>query len=488
MSVVYAGGEERYPWEVEAKKHPVKRGGVPQPLPYEVQRQKAQSVPVTALTAKRGEVVGQTAPRELQRTFLFIPPEPQKTVYQPEKYTVPPAQQPQPTQAQESLSMSERDWRKLMESEEYYLNPEKSPQIDPLTRHGIAVYLKTAEAGIGVVAGAESLVYGFGRLLGFQTPTPPPTFLGGVLGTTISPATGGFTTTPIAATTSRGFGYTMGTILFDVGTAWLIGKGLEKTPIGKALTKIETKVEAPFIKGLAKTDIGKWILKKTGRLEYVGASNVSSWGKSTYFGKGSTKTPMSVTLEKASLSKGGLLQQVLVPQEIMVPKTIPYLTPATPTLIIPIVFPSTPTITKTQPQKIELPTIGQKTKTVLKLEPKTVTRKKTLEITIPRLFSETSQKQEEMAFTVPAFIQESKVKQKQLLRMKQVTLQKQRTERKYDYRLDFNLPKIKVKTPRVGKWFKRTHAIPTPKEVMKAFSGSPRKKKGGRKKRFTFTL
>ncbi len=102
----------------------------------------------------------------------------------------------------------------------------------------------------GAVASVESLIYGLGRLVGFDTPRIPPTVSGGLISSLVtSVKKGEITASPeLEALPSYGAAYAAGTILGDVGTSIIMGEALRfaTKPLVKPMQKLFSPVKSLF--------------------------------------------------------------------------------------------------------------------------------------------------------------------------------------------------------------------------------------------------
>jgi len=229
-------------------------------------------------------------------------------------------------------------------------------------------------------------------------------------------------------------------------------------------------------------------------------SGVKSWAASTQIITGRVHTPFWVTLERAQLRKGGILQPILQPELQIKPSfaKIPFipgvvapLKRAWPSLLPALRFPSTQ-LELTRPRS---------------LAQTSVSRPKRLASTLlqrqPTLGFE-QEKYEIVPFTVPRVEQREKTIQKasQILEEKQilksVTLPRtvQRTSPTVpQYIPRFVGPSVPSLMPRTrrgksreadglfGKWFLREHPIPTPEHISRSFFGGRKSRTRKRKRK-----
>lgn len=120
----------------------------------------------------------------------------------------------------------------------------------------------------GLVASAESLVYGVtklgGTLVGVDVPTPriPPTLAGGLV-------TSAITRQPsrqLQEAQELGFGYALGTAVGDVLLAYGISKGVQAIDvrIGSPLARTETWIARKLTKPLVGTRLDQWLYGRSG--------------------------------------------------------------------------------------------------------------------------------------------------------------------------------------------------------------------------------
>lgn len=181
------------------------------------------------------------------------------------------------------------------------------------------------KAPAGLVAAIERPVYTVGRLLGYETPHPPPTFTGGLIGKGIE-AGFGISSTELEKTMAYGTEYAAGTVAGDIFISWVIGKGIEKSPLGPPLAKLEMGIMSKIREPIIGTRLDKFLLKHSkywATLQEYKAGTVvfgatpKKWSPFRYRGK--TITPMSVTLKKAISDTSG---SVLLPQLFTTPKIL----------------------------------------------------------------------------------------------------------------------------------------------------------------------
>jgi len=122
-----------------------------------------------------------------------------------------------------------------------------------------------AEAGAGVIASGESLVYGVGGLLGLQTPAPPPTLTASLLRSGVKglgEATGQWKTSWEYDVgdifMEQGAPYALGTLLGDVLMFWA-GTKVEKAVTTRVIPKVK-QVVSPVTQKVSQA----WRLSKTG--------------------------------------------------------------------------------------------------------------------------------------------------------------------------------------------------------------------------------
>jgi len=166
----------------------------------------------------------------------------------------------------------------------------------------------------GFIAAFEQPIYTVGRMAGFETPRLPPGLVSGY--SLKHPA------------------YGVGVFTGQATQAYLIGKGIEKSPLGPPLAKAEMKVMSKIRGPIIGTKLDKFLLKhskywatlqefKAGKVVF--GAKPPKWTPRVYHGK--PTTPMSVTLKKAISDTSG---SVLLPKLFTAPKRL--FTPAETTL------------------------------------------------------------------------------------------------------------------------------------------------------------
>jgi len=120
--------------------------------------------------------------------------------------------------------------------------------------------------------------------------------------------------------------YGIGAFTGQAAQAYLIGKAIQKSPLGPPLAKAEMWTMSKIREPIIGTRIDKWLLQHSGywaALQEYRAGNVvfgakpPKWKPSVYHGK--PQTPMSVTLKKAIADKSG---SVLLPKLFTTPKRL----------------------------------------------------------------------------------------------------------------------------------------------------------------------
>lgn len=200
---------------------------------------------------------------------------------------------------------------------------EYAPKLLAVSEKVTARPLQPVKLIAGLVAPAESLVYGGERLISTYithhepiTPRPPPTVTGGVIGTIFDAPS------ELQKAEEYGTSYMAGSLLGDLILGYAISKGIEKTPLGKPLMKFEEKIIGKFpekIKKLFyKTELevrrrySPMMEPRYGRrADFMLKSDLADFIQKTGVKTGVVHTPYAATLEKSVVVQSGSSQLIM---------------------------------------------------------------------------------------------------------------------------------------------------------------------------------
>jgi len=141
----------------------------------------------------------------------------------------------------------------IMETPEYF--PEALRPLEKGLRATVVPF------GAAVIGDVESFVYGIGGLLGFSTPSLPPTLSGGLVRSGIESATGGQLkqSEELSQTIAKGPAYLLGSAVGEYVLGMALGKALSPVTsrVGKAIQPVTSKLDEAII-GPIKDVMPKW--------------------------------------------------------------------------------------------------------------------------------------------------------------------------------------------------------------------------------------
>lgn len=240
----------------------------------------------------------------------------------------------------------------------------------------------------GVIASFESPIYTVGRLLGFKTPRPPPTFTGGLIGSMIQTGMAGGllkvgwqSTEELKQVEQYGSEYTVGSIIGDIWFSYLLtktaqvaSKGVSKTvPVATRIIKKAGSITTEkIVKPTAKVVLGEetYLYYKSVAYPTFRHITIPYYKTAVTSALQELSRPSSILAKKIvgeevySLVKTVWIPNITQPQKVLSP-TISYWIGYLPKITVPSVSKPLPvSMLKTvwlpnitQPQKVLAPTI-----------------------------------------------------------------------------------------------------------------------------------
>jgi len=386
-----------------------------------------------------------------------------------------------------------------------------SPRVKALMRHPFEEkWARPQEVLAGIIAYPEALTYTVGRLAGFKTPSIPSGF----------------------EVWRERPGYTYGYVLGMVGTSFLIGEALAKTPVGRALGKFETKVMEKVTKPVVGTRLDKWLYAHSQywrslrpiQPQVVGAAGTPlvrqgrffypSWGmreaaemswmlettpraSALSLGRPIFEAHMRVyrhlIFREGALSIGFVSKELGFVKSEAAETTLLRLSKAPSTAITLLRMAKAPTFIAPFGLSFALagfPHVTPKLKKKAWIEPYSLTRLKMF----PQVFPRERARQRAMPFMAPRLTErlELRLSQKTLLKQQQVAMlvppmprQITATERTRFAPLFFRPGRRDIRRMDkglFGRWFKRMHPIKSPEQLWRSFYGKTQKPRGTKRR------